>query len=255
MAVHVRPQVRVRVQDLHFHLHRGLGPVGLGRHFGDHAVVLAVGEGIGCDHAFLFGAEPGEIVLRDIEFHLKIVEIGQRDDQALRAAFGGAGESRSHQLAFFGGSLENGSGHRGADHGRVEQRLGVVRLSLGLLQSAAGARDLFLPRTNLGQLETLVQRIHPLLVSLKLGGGIVERLLREHAFGDQAAGTIERDLVVDQRGPGFIEIVLGLLNFLGTRSILQFFEISLGILRPRHWPDRTGRGIRRLPGAPGPGLP
>ena len=45
----------------------------------------------------------------------------------------------------------------------------------------------------------------------------------------QAAGAVESNLVVDQRGPGFIEIVLGLLNFLGTRSVLQFFEISLGI--------------------------
>src|SRR6185369_3310092 len=229
-GIHVWPKVRVRGQDLHFYLHRGFRPFGLGRHFRDHAVVLAVRESISCDYAFLFGVEPGEIVLRDIEFHLEIVEIGQGDDQALRAAFGGAGESRSHELAFFRGPLENSSRYRGADHGGVEQRLGVIRLSLGLLQRAAGARYLFLPWTNLGQLETLVQGIHPLLVSFKLGRRIIQGLLRQHTFGDQAASTIERDLVIDQGGPGFLQIVLSLLNFLGTGSILQFFEISVGIL-------------------------
>ncbi len=124
----------------------------------------------------MLGTEPGKIVLRDIEFDLEIVQIGQGDDQALRTAFGRAGKSRGHELAFFGGALKNGSSHRGADHGGVEQRLGIVRLTLSLLHGAAGARDLLLPRTNLGQLETLVQRIHPLLVGLELRGGIVESL-------------------------------------------------------------------------------
>ena len=75
----------------------------------------------------------------------------------------------------------------------------------------------------------MLQRVHPLLVSLKLGGGIVERLLREHALRHQAAGALQRNLVIGQRRPGFIEIVLGLLNFLGTRSVLQFLEVSPGI--------------------------
>ncbi len=129
----------------------------MGRHLGDHAAVLPVRESIRCHYPFLSGVEPCEIILRDIEFHLQVVEIGQGDDQTLRATFGGAGKSRSHELALFRRPLENGSSHRSADHGGVEQGLGVVRLSLGLLQSAAGARNFFLPRPDLGQLETLVQ--------------------------------------------------------------------------------------------------
>ena len=84
---------------------------------------------------------------------------------------------RGHEFAFFGGALKNCSRHRGADQSSVEQRLGIGRLALGLLQSAAGTRDLLLPRTDLGQLETLVQRIYPLLVGFELGGGVIESLL------------------------------------------------------------------------------
>ena len=90
---------------------------------------------------------------------------------------------RGDQFALFGGALENRAGHGRADHGRVEHGLGVIRLPLRLLQGAPGAGDFLLPRTNPGQLESLVQRIYALLVSLELGGGVIERLLREHAFG------------------------------------------------------------------------
>ena len=72
-GVHVRPEIRVRIQNLHLHLHRSLGTVGLWRDFGDHAVPMTVRVGIHCDRALLFGTELREIVLRDIEFHLKIV--------------------------------------------------------------------------------------------------------------------------------------------------------------------------------------
>ncbi len=45
-GVHVGPQIGIGIQDLHFHLHRGLGPVGLGRNLRDHAILLAVRIGI-----------------------------------------------------------------------------------------------------------------------------------------------------------------------------------------------------------------
>jgi hypothetical protein len=37
-------------------------------------------------------------------------------------------------------------------------------------------------------------------------------------------------LIIGQSGSGFIQVMLRLLNFLGTRSVLQFFKISAGIL-------------------------
>ena len=50
-------------------------------------------------------------------------------------------------------------------------------------------------------------------------------------MSDQVASAIQSDLVVGQRGAGFVEIVLGLLDFLGTRAVLQFLKISPGVLR------------------------
>jgi hypothetical protein len=47
---------------------------------------------------------------------------------------------------------------------------------LSLLHRAARARNLLLPWANLGQLKTLVERIDPLLVGLKLRGGVVQSL-------------------------------------------------------------------------------
>ena len=143
----------IRIENLHFHLHGGFRPVGLRRDFCDDSIPLEIRICIHGDHAFLLRTQPGEIVLCDIEFHLKIVQIGQGDDQALRTALGGAGKSRGHQFALFGCALKNRSGHWRADYGSVEQRLGIVRLSLSLLQRAAGARNLLLAGTDLGQLK------------------------------------------------------------------------------------------------------
>ena len=78
--------------------------------------------------------------------------------------------------------------------------------------------------------KALLQRIHPLLISFKLGGGVIEGLLREHALCREVAGAVQSNLVVGQRGSGLIEIVLRLLNFLGTRSVLQLFKISPGVI-------------------------
>ena len=79
-GIHVGPKICVRIQNLHLDLYRGFGAVGLGRNFGNHAVVLAVGEGIDRDRPLLLRAKFGEIILRDIELDLKIVQIGQGDD-------------------------------------------------------------------------------------------------------------------------------------------------------------------------------
>src|SRR5580704_2847211 len=220
----------IRIENLHFHLYRGLRPVGLRRDFGNHAIPLEVRIGIDGDYAFLLGAELGEIVLRDVEFDLKVVQVSQGHYQALRAAFSGAGKSRGDQFSFFCGALKDGSSYRRANQGSVEQRLGIGRLTLSLLESAASASDLLLSRADLSQLKTFFQRVRALLVGLELGGGVIESLLREHALGHQVAGAVEGDLVVDQRGPGFVKIVLSLLNFLGTRTVLQFFQIGARIL-------------------------
>ena len=143
-SVHVRPQVGVRGKNLHFHLHCGFGPVGLGRHFSDHAVILAVGKGIGCDHAFLFGVSRAKSSCAISSSTWRSLRSARETTRPLRPAFGGAGESRGHEFAFFRRPLKNRSRHRSANHGRVEQRFRVVRLSLGLLQGAAGARNFFL---------------------------------------------------------------------------------------------------------------
>ena len=42
----------------------------------------------------------------------------------------------------------------------------------------------------------------------------------------QFFGAIERQLVIDQRGARFIQIVLRLLNFFRSRAVLQFIEIG-----------------------------
>ena len=52
-----------------------------------------------------------------------------------------------------------------------------------------------------------------MLIGFKLGRSIVKRLPRDHASGRQFLRTIKSQLVIRQRGSGFVEIVLGLLHF------------------------------------------
>ena len=120
------------MQDLHFHLHRRFLPIRFRRHFCDLAFVGAVFEGVEGDDAFLIGRQLGKVVLRDVEFDLNVVEVGERDDGSARTAFGAAGELRGDEFAFFGGAFENRAGDRGADDGGIELRLGIIHLTLGL---------------------------------------------------------------------------------------------------------------------------
>ncbi len=82
------------------------------------------------------------------------------------------------------------------------------------------------PWAEFSELEAFVQRVYPLLVRVKFRRGIIQGLSREHTLRDQIVGAIQGDLVIDQRGFGFVEIVLGLLNFFRARSILQFLKVS-----------------------------
>ena len=95
----------------------------------------------------------------------------------MRTTLSRAGKSRGHQFAFFGGTLKNGSRDWSADQRGIEQRLGISLLTLSLLKSSACARDFLLSRTDLGQLEGLIQRIYPLLVRFELRGSVIEGLL------------------------------------------------------------------------------
>ena len=81
-CVHFRTQLHIRIfpriQHLHFNLHRSLLPVRLRGNLRDLAIVLLVGIRIGGDNAFLCRTESSEICLRDIEFHLQIVQVSHR---------------------------------------------------------------------------------------------------------------------------------------------------------------------------------
>ena len=105
VCIHFRPQIVVRIRDLHLHLHRRLLTIRFRRNLIDHALVLAIGIGVRGDDALLLRPELCEIVLTDIEFHLQIVEIRQRYDVAFGAAL--ADEAGSDKLALLDCALEN----------------------------------------------------------------------------------------------------------------------------------------------------
>src|SRR5438477_8382055 len=104
-----------RIENLNFDLHRGFLAIGLRRNFRDHSVVLSVRKSVNCDHALLPGAKLGEIVLRDVEFDLDIMQVGKRNNLTLWAAFSLAGELRRNQLTSFRGTLQNGARDRSSD--------------------------------------------------------------------------------------------------------------------------------------------
>ena len=176
-GIHFRAQVGIGLQNLNLDLDGRFLPVRFGRHFGDLAFVGAIFEGVESDDAFLLGRQLGEVILRDIEFDLNVVQVGERDYRSARAAFGAAGELRGDEFSFFRRALENRAGDRSANHGRVELRLGVGHLAFGLQQVAPGALNLFGARAELHELESALQRIHSLLRSVVLGDGVVQILL------------------------------------------------------------------------------
>ena len=153
-GVHFRAQVGIGFQNLNLDLDRRFLPVRFRRHFGDLAFVGAIFEGVEGDDAFLLRRELGKVVLRDIEFDLNVVQIGEGDDRSARAAFGAAGKLRGDQFALFGGALQNRAGDGSANHSGIELRLGVGHLAFGLQQVAFGALDFFGARAELHQLES-----------------------------------------------------------------------------------------------------
>ena len=96
--------------------------VGFGRDFGDGAVVLFVGIGVGEQDGLLAEVELGKVGLVDVEFDFDIVQIGEGDDEALGAA--DAGEAGGDELALFDVTLKNGAADGGLDDGVVELCLG-----------------------------------------------------------------------------------------------------------------------------------
>src|SRR6266849_3848046 len=135
-------------------------------------------------------------------------------------AFRTAGELRSDQVSFFGFTVQNRAGHGRANDGCVKLRFCVCELSLSLQQVALGPGDLFLSWANLGKPERLLQRMDFLLVGLILRRGVIECLFGEDTLSCQVASTIERNFVVRRGSAGLSQIVLGLLDFLGTGAIL-----------------------------------
>src|SRR5262249_41601441 len=110
----------VRVEDLYFYLHRRLLPVRLRRNLRNLAVVLAIGEGVRGDNASLSRTQAGEIILRDVEFYLDVVQVCERHNRASGAAFRSAGKLCRDQFALFCLALQNRATYRSPNEGGVE---------------------------------------------------------------------------------------------------------------------------------------
>src|SRR5439155_13611825 len=91
------------------------------------------------------------------------------------------------------------------------------------------ARNFFLSRPDLHQLERLLQRVHPLLVGIEFCGGVVQRLPGDNPSACQLLRAIQNPLIVGESGLGFVEIVLRLLDLFRARSVPQLRKISPGI--------------------------
>ena len=229
-GVHFGAEVGIRLQNLNFHLDGGFLPVRLRRHLGDFAFVGAVFEGVEGDGAFLFRREFGEVVLSDVEFDLDVVQVGERNDGAARTAFGTAGELGGDEFTFFGGAIENRTADGGADDGGIELRFGVLHGAFGLEEIAFSPFYFFGAGAELHEAEGALERIHALLRGVVLGGGVVQILLGHDALIEKIAGASESDFVVLGGSAGFGEIVVGLLNFFGTGSVLLFEKAGFGAL-------------------------
>src|SRR5438445_11880239 len=63
-----------------------------------------------------------------------------------------------------------------------------------------------------------------LLVGLILCRGVIEHLFGEDTLSCQLASTIERNFVVRRGSTGLSQVVLRLLDFLGTGAILKLLQ-------------------------------
>ena len=148
----------------------------------------------------------------------------------MRAASRRAGELRGDQLTLLGGAIQNCAGDWRADHGCIELRFRVIELPLGLQQLSTSTFDLFRTRADLHQLKSFLQRVHALLIGIEFGGRVIELLMRNNACGGKLFDAIQSCLVIDQRGAGFVEIMLRFLNLFRTRAVLKLVEISLRVI-------------------------
>ena len=66
-SIHLRPQMRIRIQNLHFHFDRRFLAIGFGRNFRNHTVPVKIRKCVHGHDGFLMRGELREIVLRNIE--------------------------------------------------------------------------------------------------------------------------------------------------------------------------------------------
>ncbi len=154
-------------------------PVGLGGNLSDLAVVFAIGKCVHSDERFLFRTKPSEIILGDVQFHLQIVQIGQREYRTRRA-----GKLSGEQFALFYTAVQNRARDWSANHRRIQLLFRVCGLSFGLSNLAFGPRNFLYPRAKLRQLKTLFQRVRTLLAGFILRRRIVQGLLGKHSLRD-----------------------------------------------------------------------
>ena len=111
-GVHLRTQVLIWILDLHFHLDGCLLAVCLGRNLRNFAVIFAIRKSVHGDDTFLIRTQFGKVVLRDVQFDLNIVQIGESDDFTHRSTFSAAGETGSDQFALLCGAFEDSAVYR-----------------------------------------------------------------------------------------------------------------------------------------------
>ena len=87
----------------------------------------------------------GEIILRNVEVRLNIVEIGEREYRSRCAC-----ELSCKQLSLFDAALKDRACDGSANYGSIQQRLLISSLALSLSEGAFGARDFLGTRSNFG---------------------------------------------------------------------------------------------------------
>src|SRR5262249_15419853 len=194
--------------------------------------------GVGRDGGRLARTEFGEIDLIDVEFRLKIVEIGQRDDVALRAAI--AGEAGRDELAAFDIAFKDDAGNRGADDGVFQLRSRESERAFGLFDLGAHGVNVFTPRADANQLMGLLIRRVPGDLRVVTGLRVVERLLRHNALLNHRARTIERHSGVLQIGAHLLHVGMASGGLFRARTVFQsgqprfeHSELSLRFGHPR----------------------
>ncbi|MCG3159756.1 MAG: hypothetical protein JMDDDDMK_00776 [Acidobacteria bacterium] len=205
--------------DFHFHLDGRFLPVRFGGNLGDLALVFSIRVSVGRDDARLARTELGEIVLVDVEFDLKVVQVGHRNDVTFRAAI--TGETRRNEFAALDVAFQNDAGDRSADDGVFQLRLREGQTAFGLFDLSAHRINVFAARACANQRVGLFKRREPRNLRVVAGLRVIERLLRHNALLDQRPRAIERHAGVFQIGANLFKIGLAARRLFGARTVLQ----------------------------------